>query len=70
MTANKCKFLSSNKICVEGAKALGEALHVNGALTELNLDYNYFGLKAAKALREALIAAGTLVVGLRPWLYL
>ena len=43
--------LYGNRIGDEGAKAIGDALHVNGVLTWLNLEYNYIGDGEA-ALRE------------------
>ena len=43
-----------NKIGVEGAKAIVEALKVNAVLTELNLYYNSIGYDGAKAIAEAL----------------
>ena len=35
--------LGANSIGPEGGKAIGEALHVNGALTSLDLRYNNLG---------------------------
>merc|ERR1711924_488226 len=41
-------------IGVEGAKAIGSALAVNGVLTNLNLGSNEIGSKGATAIAEAL----------------
>ena len=46
--------LWGNKIGVEGAKAIGEALKVNTSLTKINLRYNNIGDEGGKAIREAL----------------
>ena len=43
--------LYDNSIGDDGAKAIGDALHVNGVLTSLNLEYNQIGDGKA-ALRE------------------
>ena len=44
--------LYGNRIGDEGAKAIGDALHVNGVLTSLNLEHNQIGVEGGKALRE------------------
>ena len=44
--------LSWNSIGNEGAKAIGAALRVNGALTNLDLRYNDLGEDAKRALTE------------------
>jgi hypothetical protein len=46
--------LQHNKIGDEGAKAIGDALHVNGVLTTLNLSLNSIGIEGAEAIGDAL----------------
>ena len=46
--------LHSNSIGGEGARAIGDALHVNSVLTSLDLGVNEIGDEGAKAIGAAL----------------
>ena len=45
--------LAGNRIGVDGAKAIAEALKVNPVLTKLDLRYNNMGDAGKKAVRDA-----------------
>ena len=45
--------LRGNSIGAEGAKAIGEALAVNGVLKSINLEYNGLGDEGKGAIRDA-----------------
>ncbi len=49
-----------NKIGVEGARAIGEALEENSTLTWLDLEANGIGVEGAQAVAEALLTNTTL----------
>ena len=51
---------SANAVGAEGAKAIADALRVNGSLTSLDLMVNDIGAEGAKALADALRVNGSL----------
>ena len=53
-------MICGNAIGDQGATAIGEALKVNGALTELRLGSNNIGPSGATAIAEALKVNGAL----------
>ena len=52
--------LYSNRLYDQGAKAMGEALMINGSLTSLDVRENRIGAEGAKALGEGLKLNGSL----------
>ena len=45
--------MCSSDLGVEGAKAIGDALHVNGVLTSLDIRWNVLGEAGEVLLRDA-----------------